>query len=89
MRKLTKAQAGSLGGITTYRKYGSDHMRQIGRKGAVLMHAKYELRPVGTSDFILVNRETGSWSGKTISGMYIPQGRDYNMTPTQFLGEQV
>lgn len=32
-RKMTKAEAGRLGGKATYRKYGPDHMSRIGARG--------------------------------------------------------
>lgn len=56
---MTKAQAGALGGRSTVRKHGKDHMRTIGRMGAVAFHAKYRLEPVNMDDFAIVNRETG------------------------------
>jgi len=58
MRKLTKKQAGQKGGKSTFSKYGPEHMREIGRRGAVAMHAKYKLEPWGLNDFALVERET-------------------------------
>lgn len=56
---MTKSEAGRLGGRTTFEKYGSDHMRRIGKEGAKKFYEKYELHPVGTSWFAIVERATG------------------------------
>ena len=56
---MTKSQAGQLGGLSTYRKYGKKHMRKIGKRGAEVFWSKYHLVPVGTANFAIVNRETG------------------------------
>ena len=52
MHKLTKAQAVQRGGQATVAKYGRDHMN----------------KPLGTSDFAIVNRETGIPTGRTMNG---------------------
>ena len=54
-----RAAAGSKGGKRTVKKYGKRYMRRLGRWGAHVMHSKYDLRPEGTSDFALVNKQTG------------------------------
>lgn len=69
---MTKAQAGSIGGTETTKKYGKVYMAQLARKGAIAMHLKYKLVKLSTSDFAIVNRETGQPTGKTINGRYIP-----------------
>lgn len=56
---MNKRQAGRLGGLETVRKYGIEHMRRIGKKGARATWSKYKLAPVGTSDFAMVERATG------------------------------
>lgn len=71
MAKMTKAQAGRIGGMKTHEKYGSEYMREIAKRGAKAFHAKYKLQPVGTSDFLIVHRDTGESTGKTISGVSI------------------
>ena len=65
---MDKKQAGRIGGKQTATKYGSEYMQTLARKGAQAMHAKYKLVKFGTSDFAIVNRETGQPTGKTISG---------------------
>lgn len=68
---MTKAQAGALGGKMTARKYGPNHMRTIGRMGAIAFHAKYRLEPVNMDDFAIVERETGRVLPRTINGKEI------------------
>ena len=65
---MTKKQAGKLGGRATVKKYGKDYMAALARKGGRTLHEKYKLVPVNGNDFILVHRETGKTSGKTIHG---------------------
>ena len=64
----TKAQAGSIGGTKTAMKYGQGYMQELARRGAAAFHKKYHLVKLGTSDFAIVNRETGEPTGKTING---------------------
>jgi hypothetical protein len=54
-----RAAAGRSGGQSTLKKYGNDHFRKIGARGALITWLTYSLRPVGTSRFAMVNRETG------------------------------
>ena len=68
---LTKKEAGAIGGRTTATKYGQAYMINLARKGAQAFHAKYRLVKLETSDFAIVNRETGQPTGKTINGRYI------------------
>lgn len=56
---MTKQQAGQLGGLSTFKKYGKSHMRNIGAQGAKVTWSRYSLKPVGTSNYAMVNRETG------------------------------
>jgi len=58
----------SNGGNAVVQKYGKEHMREIGRKGAQATHSKYRIQHLGTSDFIYVNKETGEPVGKTFLG---------------------
>jgi hypothetical protein len=39
-RKLTKAEAGRLGGKATVRKYGQEHMRKLGKAGFARLRRK-------------------------------------------------
>jgi hypothetical protein len=68
--KLSKAQAGQLGGKATSEKYGPEYMRELARRGAAKFHERYRLEPYGTSDFMIVNRATGVPTGKTVKGYY-------------------
>jgi hypothetical protein len=36
-------QTGHAGGVSVYQKYGAEHMRRIGAKGAAAVRAKYGL----------------------------------------------
>jgi hypothetical protein len=40
-RKLTKAEAGRLGGKATVKKYGPEHMRTIGKAGFQALRRKF------------------------------------------------
>lgn len=66
---MSKADAGRKGGNTTVKKYGRKHMKALAQKGAAAFHAKYKLEKLSTSDFAIVNRETGIPTGKTIRGL--------------------
>jgi hypothetical protein len=57
--KLTKKQAGQLGGLATVRKHGTDYMREIGRRGAVTLWKRYGLLPYQVSGWALVHKDTG------------------------------
>jgi general stress protein YciG len=54
-----KARAGRAGGLATLGKYGRVFFQDIGKKGGVTLHQRYQLVPVGRNDFALVHRETG------------------------------
>lgn len=58
-RKLHCQNIASKGGKTTSKKYGADHMRAIGKKGAEKTWEKYVLKPVGLNNFAMVEKETG------------------------------
>jgi len=57
-QKHTKRSAGQIGGQTTLARYGTDHMREIGKRGAVTFWNRYRFEPTGLSDFAIVRRET-------------------------------
>jgi len=59
MTVQTKKQAGQLGGRATVARHGREHMRKIGQRGAAITWSRYELRPVGMSDFAMVRKDTG------------------------------
>jgi general stress protein YciG len=54
-----RRRAGRIGGLTTYDRYGSEHMAEIGRKGAEVTWSRYNLAPIGTSQWAIVNKKTG------------------------------
>lgn len=70
-KKMSKSEAGRLGGISTFRKYGKDHMSKIGAVGGFVMHEKYDLVPYQRSDFAIIDRITG----KVVA---LLSGRDIN-----------
>ena len=57
-KKHTKQSAGQKGGLATLARYGPDHMRTIGKRGAAQFWKRYSLRPAGTSQFAITNRDT-------------------------------
>ena len=56
--RMTKSEAGRLGGQATAKKHGTAHMKAIGRRGADATWAKYNLVPVGTSQYAMVDKQT-------------------------------
>lgn len=67
--KMSKSEAGRLGGIKTATKHGCVYMRELARKGAQAFHAKYFLKPLALNDFLIVDRETGIPNQKTLNGV--------------------
>jgi hypothetical protein len=59
MSKNMKQKAGALGGATTYERYGSAHMAEIGRRGAAATWKKYYLLPLEQANWMLVDKTTG------------------------------
>jgi len=55
---MTKAEAGRLGGTSTFKKHGKTHMQNIGKKGATKTWTLYTLKPIGQSHYAMVNRLT-------------------------------
>lgn len=70
-KKMTKAEAGRLGGLATKEKYGSDYFKRLGEKGAQAFHSKYKLMPAMMNDFAIVDRQTGEIVAFT-SGRHLP-----------------
>ena len=50
---------GQAGGIALVKKYGREHMSNIGRKGAKRFWQLYRVQPVHTSGWAIVSRKTG------------------------------
>ena len=61
---MDKKQAGSKGGRATFAKHGRNHMH--GAKGALVTWTRYTLKPVGLTEYAMVERATGKI--KTIRG---------------------
>jgi general stress protein YciG len=56
---MNKQQAGQKGGRVTVAKHGREHMQTIGRRGAAVTWTRYQLSPVGQTEYALVERATG------------------------------
>lgn len=69
---MNKTQAAALGGKAVYLKYGTDHMRKLGKAGAAATWNRYTLQPINLNDFAMVNKETGQIVA-TINGKYLPK----------------
>lgn len=69
---MKRKEYGRRGGRATVAKHGREHMRTIGKRGATSFWKRYTLRPAGTSDFAITNRETGEvialMSGRQFKG---------------------
>jgi hypothetical protein len=64
-RKLTKAEAGRLGGLRTKAKHGTEHYRRAGRLGAAALLAKYgpeHFRQIGKAGFLALAKRIGLWN---------------------------
>ena len=57
--KHTKQTAGQIGGRVTVQKYGPEHMRTIGKRGAKVTWTRYYLAPIGQFQYAMVERATG------------------------------
>ncbi len=55
-QKMTKAQAGSLGGKATVAKYGREYMREIGKRGYKVTVSKYVKLPANLSQWVMVRK---------------------------------
>lgn len=56
---MSKSESGRKGGQQTLRRHGKQHFKKIGAQGAKVTWTRYGLKPVGTSQFAMVHRETG------------------------------
>lgn len=57
--KHTKQTAGRIGGRATVARHGREHMQQIGKRGAAVTWTRYQLSPVGLTEYAMVERSTG------------------------------
>lgn len=55
-QKLTRAEAGRLGGLATRNKHGRDHFVNIGSLGGQETWNKHNLLPVGISGYAMVRK---------------------------------
>lgn len=53
---MTKSEAGRLGGLSTFNKYGKKHMKQIGKAGAKRFWELYTMKPYGHYQWAIVRR---------------------------------
>jgi hypothetical protein len=53
---MTKSQAGQLGGLSTLKRYGKKHMRQIGTQGARVTWERHSMKPIGQSQYAMVRK---------------------------------
>ena len=68
-RKLTKAEAGRLGGLRTKAKHGSEHFRRAGSLGGRALLAKYgpeHYRKIGKAGFLALAIRIGLWNPRDV-----------------------
>jgi hypothetical protein len=68
-KKLTKAEAGRLGGLRTKQRHGTEHYRCAGRKGAAALLAKYgpeHYRKIGKAGFLALAIRIGLWNPRDV-----------------------
>jgi general stress protein YciG len=58
-QKTDMTALGRKGGEATVKKYGTEYMAEIGRKGATAFYEKYTLMPVGINNFAIVRKLDG------------------------------
>lgn len=58
--KNAKKSAGRKGGLATLACHGPEHMRTIGRRGAVSTWSRYYLAPHGIGGYAMVERKTNT-----------------------------
>ncbi len=56
---MTKQEAGRIGGRATASKHGRAHMQRIGKRGAVVTHSRYSIKPIGQTQYAYVYRDSG------------------------------
>ena len=68
-RKLTKAEAGRLGGLRTKAKHGTEHFRRAGSLGGKALLAKYgpeHYRRIGKAGFLALAIRIGLWNPRDV-----------------------
>jgi hypothetical protein len=64
-KKLTKAEAGRLGGLKTKERHGSEHFRRAGALGAKALlerHGLEHYRKIGKAGFLALAKRIGLWN---------------------------
>ena len=64
-RKMTKAEAGRLGGNRTKQRHGTEHYRRAGALGAKAVLQKYgpdHMRQLGKAGFLALAARIGMWN---------------------------
>lgn len=56
---MNKSQAGQLGGLSTFKKYGRKHMRAIGKEGANTTWSRYSKIAIRQTQYALVRKSDG------------------------------
>jgi hypothetical protein len=68
-KKLTKAEAGRLGGLRTKAKHGTEHFRRAGSLGGKALLAKYgpeHYRKIGKAGFLALAIRIGLWNPRDV-----------------------
>ena len=68
-KKLTKAEAGRLGGLRTKQRHGTAHFRRAGSLGAKSVLAKYgteHYRKIGKAGFLALAIRIGLWNPRDV-----------------------
>jgi general stress protein YciG len=78
-RKLTKAEAGRLGGLRTKQRHGPEHFRQAGRKGGratVATHGAEHMAEIGRRGFSRLAGRIGCYRSRRAAVQFLQaQGR--------------
>lgn len=53
---MSKSEAGRLGGLATFAKYGRKHMKAIAKRGAIAFWRKYDKKPIGQTEYAIIRR---------------------------------
>lgn len=61
---MSMADRARLGGQAVAKKYGSDYMASIGRRGAESFWQKYKIAPLGTAGWAIICRATNQIVGR-------------------------
>lgn len=56
--KMSKREAGALGGKALVAKYGREHMSLIGKRGYAVTRSRYDLVPYGATAWAFVTKDT-------------------------------